>query len=622
MLSIRLVISLIFLSFFSCIFVNDADSQLIGELKLPHGDPYRIYVEDDYAYLASVFVVDTSDVDQTKLVSRYITTKAQDICVQNRLAYIANGDEGLKIVDFSDFELPKLLSVCETGGYLKRVCIHGNYAYVAESTRLVIINIAEPESPFIESSLPLSGDVKNIYIGNGYVFAASYGFGLYIINISDPANPKIVNTLSRWSDIEDVYVLGEYAYITCQEKGLIIIDVSNVYKLHSISRRAVEGKPMSIQIVDNIAYIACHPSLYGLQMFDVSDPENPVPYGKIRSSHGGFVDVFVSDDRAYAVSIPMGLYIIDIRIPSSLDYIGGYNMARKAKHLFVRDGYAYVPDSEAGLHIIDVSNPYSPLLVSTRHILWSSAQDIYVKENKAYIADRGNGLVIVDISDPFYPIIDQYFKLPFESTDISGEGNYLYLVGTRGGEGVMAMIDISDPYSPEITKLRNLHISLVDKVFPTVFLSGSKAYITAGSNGVLIVDVSDPYDPPIAVNQSNDFGCAIEIFVQDNYCYVTDEKFGLKIFEIVSDNLIPLGSVPMPTGAAGIYVFGDYAYIGSGEKKGSYFYIVNISNKLEPWIVETFETPGIAWGSYVLNGYTYLADDDTIRIYQNDFSAH
>lgn len=78
----------------------------------------------------------------------------------------------------------------------------------------------------------------------------------------------------------------------------------------------------------------------------------------------------------------------------------------------------------------------------------------------------------------------------------------------------------------------------------------------------------------------------------------------------------------MPESATGIYVSGDYAYIGSAINWGpSYLYIVYISNKLEPQVIDKFDTPGIAWGSYVLNGYIYLADDDSIRIYQNDLPA-
>ena len=197
-----------------CFFGNIVHSQLTGVVDLPSGDPLAVFVEDGYVYLANgfsgIYVVAPLNPSQTQLVSHYPIShrRAEDIWVQNRVGFIANGEIGLTIVDFSDFESPRLLSYCKNNDYAQGIYIHDNYAYLADRNGIIIVNIADPESPVLERSMPLSGDVKNIKMEGSYAFVVSLGFGLYIVDISNPARPKLVGTWTFHSDIWDLWVLG------------------------------------------------------------------------------------------------------------------------------------------------------------------------------------------------------------------------------------------------------------------------------------------------------------------------------------------------------------------------------------------------------------------------------
>ncbi|MFA7204411.1 MAG: hypothetical protein WC188_11985, partial [Candidatus Caldatribacteriota bacterium] len=67
--------------------------------------------------------------------------------------------------------------------------------------------------------------------------------------------------------------------------------------------------------------------------------------------------VFISDNIAYVIDGYIGLQIIDVSNPQNPVLLGAYETPDFTKSFFVSDNIAYVIDEDAGLEIIDVSNP-------------------------------------------------------------------------------------------------------------------------------------------------------------------------------------------------------------------------------------------------------------------------
>ncbi|MET0081267.1 MAG: hypothetical protein ABW119_22660, partial [Candidatus Thiodiazotropha lotti] len=157
-----------------------------------------------------------------------------------------------------------------------------------------------------------------------------------------------------------------------------------------------------------------------------------------------------------------------------LPYPDTYGLARKDDLVLVANGHG-------GIQVIDISNLRSPYHVG--YIKPDGfARDVKIKGRFAYIAASHQGVVVADVSDPALPIVAY--------ADTLGVANRLYLLGDRlfvtdmagdGGSSRLNILDISDPFNPEVTKTVELHPARPDLVSDGVYdvhVSGNLAYVT------------------------------------------------------------------------------------------------------------------------------------------------
>jgi len=91
-----------------------------------------------------------------KLQKNYDTPYlAKKVMVIGDLAYIADGDSGLRIINVSNPANPFEYGFYDTPGYVEGLKIAGDYAFIAEGLThgLRIINISDPLNPTSISSL-------------------------------------------------------------------------------------------------------------------------------------------------------------------------------------------------------------------------------------------------------------------------------------------------------------------------------------------------------------------------------------------------------------------------------------------------------------------------------------
>ena len=68
------------------------------------------------------------------------------------------------------------------------------------------------------------------------------------------------------------------------------------------------------------------------------------------------------------------------------------------------------------------------------------------------------------------------------------------------------------------------------------------------------------------------------------------------------------GSCNTPKMAMGIFVEGNYAYVGTS---GSGLYVINITDPTNPFIVGNYDAPVNVWGVYIVENYAYISSDYT-----------
>jgi hypothetical protein len=363
------------------------------------------------------------------------------------------------------------------------IYVSGKYAYiVSEGTiaydddGLEIVDISNPANPAHVGKISF-GDCKpncaaetptGVFISGNYAYIASYSLsGLGIFDISNPANPKQVGNIKQSSCPEcafhyprSVYVSGKYAYIASSKDdtnpgdGLEIVDISNPAKPTHAGRILNDDyapdavalrKAFSVYVSGKYAYVVSRGEWSdepegGLQIIDITNPNNPIPVGKITQATCPSCDfnnldssnsnqIVVSGSYAYIPSTnDNSLIIINVSNPNNPVFAGkiskstcpSCNLTRPCdvqvagKYAYVTSWGYYLPgpnNTSSGLDIIDISNPANPTYVDSITVescpscLLYAANALFVSGKYAYVVTRDyegdssyNGLEILDIS--------------------------------------------------------------------------------------------------------------------------------------------------------------------------------------------------------------------------------
>ncbi|MFW9921134.1 MAG: LVIVD repeat-containing protein, partial [Candidatus Thorarchaeota archaeon] len=133
-----------------------------------YGITYGIFVEGDYAYVATSSGLEISDVsdptDPKASVLEETAYFAQDVVVVGDYAYVTQLGGGVAIIDITDPTNPSAPVYRYTTGTSHDICVDGNYAYIADGpSGLAIIDISDPTNP-IEVGQIDNGNAYNVYV--------------------------------------------------------------------------------------------------------------------------------------------------------------------------------------------------------------------------------------------------------------------------------------------------------------------------------------------------------------------------------------------------------------------------------------------------------------------------
>ena len=80
----------------------------------------------------------------------------------------------------------------QIGGTMNCTAVSGNYAFIGQGPRLVVMNISTPSIPTpVGTGLLLSDTVNDIAISGNYAYLANNEEGLQIVDISIPSAPQV-----------------------------------------------------------------------------------------------------------------------------------------------------------------------------------------------------------------------------------------------------------------------------------------------------------------------------------------------------------------------------------------------------------------------------------------------
>jgi hypothetical protein len=326
-----------------------------------------------------------------EVVGKWQTSReARDVFVQDDIAYIANGEDGLRILDVSDLSNPSEIGSFDLKMAVSVIVVEG-VAYVVgegqiENNRLVsdqviIIDVSDPTVPKLLGEVtPEAGffhrNLSNLAVSEDVVYLTTSN-QLIAIDTSNPSIPVELGAFSFFSNVASPGVFFQDGIAYMQANNFHVVDFRDLAEPEEIGGFNAE-MGSSVEVVDQVAYIVGWDT--GLTILDVSEPARPIKLGQFlefignydllprgAASRQTFMAVSVSGDVAY-MSFRFGI-----------------------------DQGTYIQSIESGILAIDISDSTEPVLLE-KFAEFEQVSSLFAVDDAVFVTDRTRGLFILSMS--------------------------------------------------------------------------------------------------------------------------------------------------------------------------------------------------------------------------------
>jgi hypothetical protein len=258
------------------------------------------------------------------------------------------------------------------------------------------------------------------------------------------------------------------------------------------STTITNDSPRDVEVVGSFAYVVTAGTSDSLQVFDVSNPEEPVVLGSVSVGNDP-EQITVSNDYAYVANFgDNSLSVVDVSNPSSPSVVGTLSLTGLTTDVFHAGKYLYVTDG-GSMKIVDVVNPANPVVISEL-ALGNIPNSVVVQGRYAYVGNEASELHIIDVADPYNPtLLSTVSGLDGAVHAISVQGRYVYVSGNFNG---FETIDVADPASPVLVD----DLSGLSGIYS---MEAAGRYVYArGYFSLYVVDITSSTAPEILTSMS------------------------------------------------------------------------------------------------------------------------
>lgn len=500
----------------------------------------------------------------------------REIVIDEGVAYLAIGKQGIQIVDVTNPARPKALggfnSIGESNGLALqkgRETENGlrDYLYVADSSNgLIVLDVTNPKEITQVWRFDKINQAQDVLIKGNFAYVADGKNGLYTLSIrtlppKEPEGEATPYFLQVDKDAENpglrkIVFDGEKIYALGGETKFVLYDISIPQELKQVHHLEAKVRINDIAAQDGSVYFVLEGQ--GLQWIEnptaASDTFDKVPddYDEEELRTGTFRTIAVYGIYAFVGRANNGIEMLDI---SDLGIVHSLTVEKQADNsdadllrdptaLTYSDHYLFVGDGRKGLNGIRISENLeiektkpeasSPSLIG-------SAEDVkvhFVKNDKGetetiiYLASCEDGLLTIRVQE----------NKADEKYSLKGDSGCAVAMGLDGGYLVVAYRN---------KELRRYNISESASVPEQMDIVGTE-------------------------------GAANDVAVRENYAFVADGEKGLQIidFDAVMADQKRIASVGFGEGsnAQGVFLFDEYAYVAAGEKGLQIVRVADVNN--------------------------------------------
>jgi hypothetical protein len=309
--------------------VVPAITNAVGTYNTPdYADGVTLSADGKVAYVADqsggLQAIDVSNPAAPTLLRSWApTSSANDVAIAGDYAYVADGVNGLKIVNLKTMATeggldttanPFLMIGAQSS---LGIAVFGDYAYLADGAEgLKVVNIKDPTAPVLKGTYNTDGTAWGVFVGQTmdgntlktYAYVADGAKGLLIIDVTNPLSPTKVGTRDTTGTAYRVTVAGDYAYVADDTAGIQIINIKNRAAPGTATTVSAGTAVWSMKVDGTMLYVAANTSL---RIYDVSTPTSPVLL-RTATTAAGAGDIAVSGNYAYVADGASGLKIYKV----------------------------------------------------------------------------------------------------------------------------------------------------------------------------------------------------------------------------------------------------------------------------------------------------------------------
>ena len=529
--------------------------------------------------------------EKLEAAGMYPTTQSRDLTLYGGYAFVAQGGEGIKIVDISSPASPALVGGFQTAD-AQGIAVRGEYAFVADGERgLKVLDISDPRYP-AEAGMRKTMDARAVALAGDVAFVADGSSGVKVIDVSSPVQPTRLGSVAT-ENACDLVVNNDTLYVADGRGGLKIFDTSASPRLTELGQLAgLDVRAVAVQ--GSLLFLAAGAD--GLIVMDRSTPGAPVELG--RYTEGEILDVELSGTFAYLMDRGEGMIVVDVSDPGRPTRFASFE-AEGASSVAVQGHYAYLA-TESGLQVVHILIQGRSVPVASGRI-GGKAFGLSVFGQLAFIACHDQGVRVIDVSDP-QTLGDESTKGAWSedyAVGIEVIGSIAYVAGGRRG---LSILDLSPLWVGDSTTQPKRTGS---------YYTGGTAHRTSGRPGLLfvadgqeglkILDIGLPNSPvEIASVSSRD---ARDVALMGEYALVADADSGLIVYA-VADPVNPIALVTLESPGAQRIVLQDTLVAVAGSSGVDLY---DFSDPGHPAVLGRYESEYVE-GIFLRGQYLYIAE--------------
>ncbi|NNF33577.1 MAG: hypothetical protein HKN68_05690, partial [Saprospiraceae bacterium] len=411
---------------------------------------------------------------------------------------------------------------------------------------------------------------------------------LQIASPSLSQDPYGISEESRWP-YGPIYSVAQYGDMVYYGNGsvLMIYNISDPNNPVKMKEKELETVPIEILAENDQLFIA--QEHYGLYIYDLSNPANPVLQGKHQND--GFYPIFTKTDNLGAFSTSAGIELINLNDPTAPVKIGNIEVDNRPRSLAFHKKYLYVGMYDQ-LLIYDVSDPSGPTLAHSEDFFY--VPEILIIGDEAYIG-QSDTMRLLDISDDRNPVELNFITDNYSFTNLVYNDGLLYTSGAGG------RVQVYQRNGNDFQLLRSKSFEgyIEDMIIKDdILLCASLHY------GLEIIDVSDVNNMSL-MHTISTFSFTTDVKPHNGYIYAAQGRSGLGIYQKQNNGTIEQIYTHAYENTRALEIRDDVLFLAGF---GDGFIVLNISNPVQPMEISRTDIGGTAYELDVKDDILYLAN--------------